>query len=1012
MPPLVAAIPLIAGAAATAMGAGAMASAAIATGASIGLSYFAKQKAKKEAKKQAAKEAAEAEAQRGFSGSLQYGGIIPRAMAFGLNVTEGHIFHFNQPGDHKLIQYVYVLSDGYCTSLEAIWIEGSRRALVSLPIVGTEHARYRVDGYAHTITLYWHDGRPGQTADSVLVAQANPSGSWTTAHKLTNTCYIVVHFEHAEGILDTIPILRFEFKGNKVYDFRFDSTNGVGVGTCRFDDISTWIYTQNPVVIESHYRRGFFVNGICYFGMGINSNFLHLPAYVSAANLCDEDVAYSGGSEDRYRVNTYLVNGEEHIDNLELLHKAMAGVVVERSGGLYVPLPGAAQSTVFTFTDSDLVEGTEIEFNDTLPWDIVVNTVRSTYREPSIGYGVEESAELTDPTYVAIDGGEIRSETIDLTMVASKTQAERIQAIFLRENRFQARAVVHLPIKFLRVEAGDWVLWNSARYGTRYFRVAECIVTPEYHIRNSLTEVHPDVYGTGTLTLEPYTPPITPGYPVLPTTVSNFAVNASSEPLGDGRSLPVIDVSFLPIFDQRVKRVLVQLRVVGTTLVTQFDDDSVEDGAFRIRSVDPNVAYEARATIVCDPPRPTSWTNGGAWTPVSTPNVATISAAQFAADVDALVRAKAAEVQAGIERTVVRAEEMMERLAALSAETNSDRWLAWNTTRERLEVVNGNARASIEEERFLRVSGDEAVAAQVFEINAAFGGGAASYVAAVEVRVSGIEDGLATKAEASALEELSVTIGDHTSSITNLQNVTVDHEGRLDATWSLVFAEDGAAYGGLVATGAQRPDGTGFVNFGFYGNVIVNGTLHADKLVARSGTFAMLAVGTLTAIEVSGNAFTEIFNTSWVGTAALGASETTFHTFTVTPSGGKVLFNGNFNYDVGTGGFAGSFFYSRNDFIIRVSIYRDGVRVFQDDLIATVGYSIFNHSHPSTGTIQLSGSPNPAFFYASDGQMSFSFFENVGTNSAVIYTVRYSVISTAYGFRMRTSRINGLTAKR
>ncbi|MBT9373505.1 hypothetical protein, partial [Rhizobium sp. CSW-27] len=70
-------------------------------------------------------------------------------------------------------------------------------------------------------------------------------------------------------------------------DPRKDSSIG-GAGDHRWGDDSTYEFTENPVVMDYNYRRGFSWNGDLFLGMGMDPDLLPIDRYVTAANICDE----------------------------------------------------------------------------------------------------------------------------------------------------------------------------------------------------------------------------------------------------------------------------------------------------------------------------------------------------------------------------------------------------------------------------------------------------------------------------------------------------------------------------------------------------------------------------------------------------------------------------------------------------------------------------------------------------------------------------------------------------
>ena len=273
---------------------------------------------------------------RGLGGSraqVQIGADVPRQIMFGRGATGGHPVYLSgrTPKNHNLT-IVFRLADWECDSLETVWIEGDKRTLTSTATIGTEHARYIVDGTSNKISIRFFRGTMAQSADSALIAdEATPYGTrigtWTTNHRMAGICYASVKFEYDDENMPSVPSMVFGLKGAKLYDWRKDSTNG-GSGTHRWSDPTTWEWSDNPAVCDYNFRRGFYRNGIRVLGMGVPASDLLIDYYTSAANVCDETVTEGGASEKRYRIGVLVQDDAEWRVAVDAFRESMDGVFV------------------------------------------------------------------------------------------------------------------------------------------------------------------------------------------------------------------------------------------------------------------------------------------------------------------------------------------------------------------------------------------------------------------------------------------------------------------------------------------------------------------------------------------------------------------------------------------------------------------------------------------------------------------------------------------------------------
>ena len=133
--------------------------------------------------------------------------------------------------------------------------------------------------YRYVMNL--HHGAATQTADPMLVASMP---NWTSAHKLNGIAYIAAHYGYdKEGIWSGVPQLTVQVRGKKVYDPRLDSTAG-GSGSQRFNDVSTYAYSDNPALCFLNYITD---NEV---GKGLTESQINMSTFSSAANVCDTEV--------------------------------------------------------------------------------------------------------------------------------------------------------------------------------------------------------------------------------------------------------------------------------------------------------------------------------------------------------------------------------------------------------------------------------------------------------------------------------------------------------------------------------------------------------------------------------------------------------------------------------------------------------------------------------------------------------------------------------------------------
>jgi hypothetical protein len=674
---------------------------------------------------------------RGLQAELATGADTPRDVAFGRVATRGQLTWFLETGpNNRDFNGTYVLSDGWCHSLVSVLVDGVAHNLVAQTVTGSEHARYHIDGFGSTIVLRWHDGRPGQAADTDMVAVSG--GEITENDVADGLCYVAATIVDVANNFQALPELMFVFDGYRLYDLRQDSSVG-GSGDQRFDDPSTWApggvpQLHNPMLMLYNYGRGIRAGSeAAALGGFASDDGLIRATVMVAANACDESVALpDAGSEPRYEASMIVkADGSDHRSKVAPMLQAMAGHAVE-SAGRFGILPGTAQTPVVTFTDDDVLWDEGVEWSRLRTRDERINQVQGQHLSEAAGWQLDDYPGITNAA-ARIEDGEDKIATFDQPHLRSPTQAQRTGSIRLEESRY-GKARVALPMPFILLDAGDWVRWNSARYGDHLYWIDDIEQGADYVVRCALQRTHASVYGAPTLGT--YTPPAAvPGPPALPTTVANFDVDQVA--VSEENNIPALVATWDAPDDARVDAVVVEYRVVGSLASQKVTDLSPEDGQIIITGLAPGVAYEARATIRTTPLRNTQWTAWQSATTLVTPVVPTDNAVSLSA-----LGLGLQGVLASLNRNLGDLEEIVAADAVSGSLEKLERYTEDGEIRALVSRAGEVARALVAEETIARTSAVEALAAQSLLVQAELDGSTATGLMALQSAVS--DDGLTT----------------------------------------------------------------------------------------------------------------------------------------------------------------------------------------------------------------------------------------------------------------------------
>lgn len=572
------------------------------------------------------------QANSGVRADVVFGGKVHHELAFARVAIGGHYVYVNTSGsNNQRLDQVYVLSTGWCEALEELKVNSEDCDLTEVDS-GTGWTKYAVtlpdDGGTRRLWVTFWDGRPDQAVNQTLVDSANPSGRWTSSHIGAGICYAHIEADYVANVESFRSILGgnaflFVFKGLRLYDVRKDSTAG-GSGAHRFDDPATWEWSANPAVCKYHYERGYFINGELAGGMGVASYDLLTDLYMAAANVCDEDVPLDGGgTEKRYELSLIASTGAEHIDAIDSMVSAMAGMRVERQG-LFGVVAGAAQLPVATVTDGDLIADAPVFFVAKRPREDLFNEIYGQYTDPeNLWDGSDIVPIVGDSGVKALDGGETRHANKDLYQITSGTRGQRLLRIAYRLNRHQRSAQITLGEEAIAYEVGDWITWNSARYGNVTYLISGHVHDVENDVVNlSLEEVSNQIFSWGTGDESPLVlPPTPPATGPRPSNVNGLTLQAATISGADGQKLPAIAVSWSAVEDETIRSVILEYKIKGEADETAQRKEVTRPasgdwtGTVLASGILAGTDYEVRSSITTFPPRAVTWSG---WAEIET----------------------------------------------------------------------------------------------------------------------------------------------------------------------------------------------------------------------------------------------------------------------------------------------------------------------------------------------------------------------------------------------------------
>ncbi|MBZ9600762.1 phage tail protein [Phyllobacterium chamaecytisi] len=542
-------------------------------------------------------------------GEVQYGADIPVGAMFGTGMTKGHRAFYGKWGKgNKFNADVFLLANGWCDGLEALFFYGEQQTLVPVATIGGEAARFETTGFGNNLTIRFYDGRPGQTVDAKLVADTAGSGrTWKSTSRCAGICYVIVEREYDSRFAKGTPEFSFVLRGLRLYDPRKDSTIAGGSGAHRLDNPATWEYSGNPALQRLNYQIGLkgLISGRTLIGEGKSIGQLDLSSYFAAMNVCDT----IKNGKPTYQSAMYVESEDDHTEILKEFDDAMAGYGLNRRG-LSGVIPGAPQIPVLEITSADIPVDRAQDVSLRKSAFDMYNMMSGQFTSIESQWGAESLKPIIVNQDIE-DDGRRRQTSNDFLQVSDPDIAQYLLNIRYRQNRKGGQATVPVSRRVgLKVQEGEWVSFQGKTWLVTEWRCDE-----QFRFTLVLSETGADIYSDGDIEPGPViVPPSPPINPSILSTIQDFKVEVGLITGSAGFERPALRFDWLAPDDPTITEVRVFYRKAGT--FEEFEDKSSQPEAALHGSTEPGRAgfitgknvqsgafYEARATITTVPDR-------------------------------------------------------------------------------------------------------------------------------------------------------------------------------------------------------------------------------------------------------------------------------------------------------------------------------------------------------------------------------------------------------------------------
>jgi hypothetical protein len=419
---------------------------------------------------------------------VQYSGTVePRRILYGqLKLSGMHVIPAWTSGDgNKFLHQVLALAGHRFEDITDVYFNQDVIADADIAAVSSSASSGLVGGsgdYEGRANIRRYLGTAGQTSDYIL---RTAFSEWTTNHKGVNVPYIACQFElddkHNEVYKGSPPVVSAICKGKRVYDPRLDSSPG--------DDTDSFqAYTTNPALCLADYLIDEDV------GCGIPPEKIDWDLVVTAANICDEEVAIPPSAspvntQARYTCNVVMfvaTHEQARRDNIEVLVGAMMGHVYFR-GGKYRMHAGCAQASSFDLTESDVV-GT-ISVTTEISADKKYNYVRGQFIDAERNYQQLEFEPRSDAAYETADNGRLVREA-DMTACTNQYEAQRNALIIIKRSRRVLEITGTFAMSAFKLRPGDVGTITLSEWGLDEFLV-RCVAwkfLPDFTVEATFME--------------------------------------------------------------------------------------------------------------------------------------------------------------------------------------------------------------------------------------------------------------------------------------------------------------------------------------------------------------------------------------------------------------------------------------------------------------------------------------------------------------------------------------------
>jgi hypothetical protein len=433
--------------------------------------------------------------------------IAPRKAVFGTTAMNLDLRYHEASGtNQEYIDYIIAVAAHKVTAISEIWFEEKQAWTAAGGVTAT------YSGYLTVTTR-----TEGTSANTISI---NGGAKWGSSRRLTGCAYLHLRIKRTgttnkveSPLVNGLPS-RVTVVGNGalLYDPRKDSTVTGGSGSHRANDQTTWgAYTDpddcdNPALQLLWWLLGWKINGKLSIGCGVPANRIDMASFITAANLCDENVTLAiGGTQKRYRTSGTASDADNRMDIINTFLMSMNGTLRDNAGKLTLTvMNNDLANYVLDFNEADMLG--EFDWQQTRGLTESYNIARGRYVDPS-NNSLYQMVDYPEVSLTSPDGIE-RATTIDLAYVEDGRRAQRIAKQILQRNQYRGMFSATFNAKALGCQVGDVVRLSIEAMGwsNKLFRVISQEIRFDGQVPLALVEENAAIYSWVNEDVAPITP--------------------------------------------------------------------------------------------------------------------------------------------------------------------------------------------------------------------------------------------------------------------------------------------------------------------------------------------------------------------------------------------------------------------------------------------------------------------------------------------------------------------------